>query len=80
MIVQAGCAGTLAVGVEPHLTAPSSTNANAPISMGVPAVVIGAGGTTGNTHALDEWYDPKDGWKGAQKGLLMLFALVGLEA
>lgn len=79
MIVQTAYAATTAVGVEPNITPPSSTNANAPISMGVPAVVIGAGGKTGNTHALDEWYEPAEAYKGAQKALLMLFALAGLD-
>jgi acetylornithine deacetylase/succinyl-diaminopimelate desuccinylase-like protein len=35
-----------------------STDANIPFSLGVPAVAIGAGGTGGGIHTLQEWYDP----------------------
>jgi acetylornithine deacetylase/succinyl-diaminopimelate desuccinylase-like protein len=35
-----------------------STDANVPLSMGIPAVAIGAGGKGGGIHTLQEWYDP----------------------
>ena len=35
-----------------------STDANLPLSLGIPAVAIGAGGTGGGIHTLQEWYDP----------------------
>ncbi len=35
-----------------------STDANLPLSLGVPAIAIGAGGTGGGIHTLNEWYDP----------------------
>ena len=35
-----------------------STDANIPLSLGVPAVAIGAGGLGGGIHTLQEWYDP----------------------
>jgi tripeptide aminopeptidase len=35
-----------------------STDANLPLSRHIPALAIGAGGTGGNMHTLDEWYDP----------------------
>lgn len=35
-----------------------STDANLPLSLGVPAVAMGAGGTGGGIHTLNEWYDP----------------------
>ncbi len=35
-----------------------STDANLPLSLGVPALAIGAGGTSGGIHTLREWYDP----------------------
>jgi tripeptide aminopeptidase len=34
-----------------------STDANIPLSLGVPAVAIGAGGIGGGIHTLQEWYD-----------------------
>jgi tripeptide aminopeptidase len=36
----------------------ASTDANIPISKGLPAIAIGSGGTGGGIHTLQEWYDP----------------------
>jgi acetylornithine deacetylase/succinyl-diaminopimelate desuccinylase-like protein len=49
--------------VDRHLTLRTeqrlgSTDANIPLSLGVPAVAIGAGGKGGGIHTLQEWYDP----------------------
>jgi len=35
-----------------------STDANLPLSLGIPALAIAAGGTGGGIHTLEEWYDP----------------------
>jgi tripeptide aminopeptidase len=35
-----------------------STDANIPLSLGIPAMAIGTGGTGGGIHTLQEWYDP----------------------
>jgi tripeptide aminopeptidase len=35
-----------------------STDANLPLSLGVPALAIGAGGSAGGIHTLHEWYNP----------------------
>ena len=35
-----------------------STDANLPLSLGIPAAAIATGGTGGSIHTLDEWYDP----------------------
>ena len=40
---------------EPRL---GSTDANIPLSRGIPAIAIGSGGTGGGIHTLHEWYDP----------------------
>lgn len=45
----------LALRTEPRL---GSTDANIPLSMGISAVAIGAGGKGGGIHTLQEWYDP----------------------
>ncbi|MEO6911851.1 MAG: M20/M25/M40 family metallo-hydrolase, partial [Edaphobacter sp.] len=45
----------LALPTQTHL---SSTDANIPISMGIPAIALGTGGTGGGIHTLQEWYDP----------------------
>ncbi|MCU1330371.1 MAG: peptidase [Bryobacterales bacterium] len=68
-IVQAALWASGATGHKP-LTDFSSTDANIPISMGVPAVTMGGGGTGGNAHSLAEWYSPVKAWKGPQTVLL----------
>ncbi len=40
---------------EPHI---GSTDANLPLSLGIPALAIGAGGTGSGIHTLSEAYDP----------------------
>lgn len=35
-----------------------STDANIPLSLGIPAVAIGTGGSSSGIHTLAEWYDP----------------------
>jgi tripeptide aminopeptidase len=49
--------------VDRHLTLRTelrlgSTDANIPLSRGIPAIAIGAGGHGGGIHTLQEWYDP----------------------
>jgi acetylornithine deacetylase/succinyl-diaminopimelate desuccinylase-like protein len=56
----------------------SSTDSNIPMNLGIPAITIGGGGTGGNAHALNEWYqDTADGYKGPQWALLIVAALAG---
>ncbi len=45
----------LSLRTEPGL---GSTDANIPLSLGIPAIAIGAGGLGGGIHTLQEWYDP----------------------
>jgi tripeptide aminopeptidase len=45
----------LTLRTEPRL---GSTDANIPLSRGIPAIAIGAGGQGGGIHTLQEWYDP----------------------
>ena len=68
-LVRAALAATRAVGVEPEL-ALSSTDANIPMSLGVPAVTIGAGGEAGLAHTTDEWYRNEGGPEGVLRALL----------
>ncbi len=61
-------------------TVASSTDANIPISLGIPAITIDGGGRGGGGHALDEFYDDgRDGYKGPQWALLILTALAGVR-
>ncbi len=45
----------LGLRTEPRI---GSTDANIPLSLGIPAVALGGGGTGGGIHTLAEWYDP----------------------
>lgn len=78
-IVQAALASAKAIDLPRAICEPASTNANFPISEGIPCLCINSNGACGNMHSVNEWYDPKDSWKGAQALLLLLFAVAGLE-
>ncbi|CAN7644327.1 M20/M25/M40 family metallo-hydrolase [Bosea sp. LjRoot9] len=55
-IVQFATAAVKAQGFAPTHEA-SSTDANIPMSLGIPAIKIGSGGTGGRAHSLGEWID-----------------------
>jgi acetylornithine deacetylase/succinyl-diaminopimelate desuccinylase-like protein len=55
--------------------AEGSTDANIPMSMKIPAITIGAGGSGSDAHALTEWFDTADSWKGTQNAVLLAIAL-----
>jgi len=57
----------------------SSTDANIPLSMGIPAVALGGGGHGGGSHTLDEWYDPAGRELGLKRLFLTVVSLAGLE-
>ena len=42
-------------------------------------ITVGGGGKTGGFHALGEWIDVTDAWKGAQNSLLTVLGLVGVQ-
>jgi acetylornithine deacetylase/succinyl-diaminopimelate desuccinylase-like protein len=77
-IVEAAVRSNIEFGHKTVLTG-ASTDANVPMSLGIPAIVIGGGGKTGGFHALSEWIDLTDGWKGAQNSLLTILSLVGVQ-
>ena len=57
----------------------SSTDANIPLSLGIPAVSLGGGGTGGSAHTLAEWYDPSGRALGLKRLYLTLVALAGIQ-
>jgi tripeptide aminopeptidase len=66
-----------AAGLSPR-TGASSTDANYPMSLGIPAVEMDGGGSGLNSHSLDERYvDGPDGWRGPQWVLRFVLALAG---
>ena len=64
----------LNIRTEPRI---ASTDANIPLSLGVPAVSVGAGGEGGGIHTRAEWYDARGRELGLRRVLLLLLALAG---
>ena len=56
----------------------SYTDANIPLSMGIDAISIGAGGNGGNAHSLKEWYEPEGREMGLKRALLTLLGVSGV--
>ncbi len=66
------------LGIRSHLDC-SSTDANVPLSMGLPAISIGAGGQGGGAHTAAEWFQPDRRELGLQRVLLALCVLLSGE-
>ena len=77
-IVQAAAAAIAAFGLTPRYSF-SSTDANIPMSLGIPAITIGRGGPGGRTHSLDEWtdVDPAANVVNVQRVLALILAVAG---
>jgi len=79
-LVQIARQAVTAHGMKPTLES-SSTDANLPMSLDIPAITIGSGGSAGRAHSLDEWIDVEKGasLKGMSVGLTMLLAAAGMR-
>ena len=78
-IVATALAAGKALGISAK-TGASSTDANLPMSLGIPAITIDGGGRGGDAHALTEWYDDTaTGWLGPQWAILLVAALAGVK-
>lgn len=77
-LVEVALEATRILGITPQLDQ-SSTDSNLPISLGIPAITLGAGGNSGSTHSLDEWYDPRERDLGLKRGLLVVLGIVGIK-
>ncbi len=56
----------------------ASTDANIPLSLGIDAIAIGAGGNGGGAHSLQEWYEPAGREIGLQRALLTILGASGI--
>jgi acetylornithine deacetylase/succinyl-diaminopimelate desuccinylase-like protein len=56
----------------------SSTDANLPLSAGIPAISIGCGGQSAGAHTTGEWYDPTGRELGLQRTFLIVLGAAGL--
>ncbi|MGH7506169.1 MAG: M20/M25/M40 family metallo-hydrolase [Longimicrobiales bacterium] len=77
-LVRGAEAATRSIGESPELVA-SSTDANVPIALGLPAIAMGAGGESGKTHTPDEWFSNEGGSDGMRRALLTVLAAAGVE-
>jgi len=59
----------------------SSTDANFPISLGIPALRLNSGGTDGQPHSLDEWTDVEKtaSLKGIRALMVTMLSLAGFK-
>ncbi len=73
-IVQIAAAVDRWLGLTPHL-GEGSTDANYPISLGLAAITVSAGGRGQGEHSLSESFDVTDSWKGTQAATLLAIAL-----
>jgi acetylornithine deacetylase/succinyl-diaminopimelate desuccinylase-like protein len=78
-IVRLSTAALTAHGFTPRHVA-SSTDANVPMALGIPAVKIGSGGSGGRAHSLEEWIDvePGESLRGMKASLAAILAVAGV--
>jgi acetylornithine deacetylase/succinyl-diaminopimelate desuccinylase-like protein len=73
-MVRAAVAVTKQFGDAPVSRA-GSTDANYPLSLGIPGIAIGGGGRGRDAHSLSESFDVTDGYLGTQRATLLAIAL-----
>jgi acetylornithine deacetylase/succinyl-diaminopimelate desuccinylase-like protein len=79
-IARTAAASVRAMGMTPAFEY-SSTDANFPISLGIPALRLNSGGTDGQAHSLDEWTDVEKtaSLKGIRALMVTMLSLAGLK-
>ena len=77
-LVRVASEATRLVGRAPEL-ATASTDANVPISLGIPAVAIGGGGRGGEAHTTTEWFENIEGHVGVARALTIVCTMAELE-
>jgi len=79
-IARLAAAATSRFGLLPTFSM-GSTDANIPISLGVPAITIDSGGTGGRAHSLDEWINVEKGTsvRGINLVMTTLLSLAGVQ-
>jgi acetylornithine deacetylase/succinyl-diaminopimelate desuccinylase-like protein len=76
-LVEIAIEATRLIGRAPEL-ATASTDANVPISLGIPAIGIGAGGRGGDAHTEEEWFDNAGAQVGVARALGIVVGAAGL--
>ena len=77
MVVQSALLATECIGRRAE-GAIASTDANIPLSLGIPAVTLGGGGRGGDTHTPHEWFENRAGALGLARALTVIAATAGL--
>jgi tripeptide aminopeptidase len=77
-LVQTAAAVIKAFGKTPEFSF-GSTDSNIPMSLGIPAITIGAGGPSGRAHSPDEWtdVDPANNVQNVRMALAIILAADG---
>ena len=78
-LVELAMDATRRIGRDAELTT-ASTDANVPISRGIPAIAIGAGGRGGEAHTASEWFDNRDGPLGIARALTIVVGAAELRS
>jgi tripeptide aminopeptidase len=63
------------LGIRSHVEC-SSTDANVPLSAGIPALAIGGGGAGGGAHSVQEWFRPDGRDLGLKRVMLLTMLLM----
>ena len=77
LLVRAAVAATEHLGHQARTTV-SSTDANVPMTLGIPAVTLGCGGDAGKAHTTEEWYDNENGPDGIVRALYTVLVTAGM--
>ncbi len=76
-LARAAVTATRFFGHDPDL-ALSSTDANIPMEIGIPAITLGCGGEAGKAHTTDEWYRDTGGVDGVLRALYTVLLVTGV--
>jgi len=78
-LVAAAQEATRLVGRMPELVT-ASTDANAAMAAGIPAIAIGGGGKGGDAHSCREWFDASAGVAGMERALTLVATMARIAA
>lgn len=76
-LAQAAAAAMTRLGLTPQFES-ASTDANIPLSLGVPAITLSRGGVSGESHAPGEWWRNENSLVSLQVGLLTVLSLTSI--
>ena len=78
-ILQAAYLSMEHIGLKPVFTMDGCTNANIPVSLGLPAICIGRGGNEGGVHTTKEWFEIEGAYRCPQEVFLIALSVSGIE-